>query len=133
MKKQLFVAGMIGVALTFGLVLAGCASSPEYGFSPDELRANNQAKIVFLTGAYVGFDDEDGAMGKVNGIAIPKGEYVFHLDVDRTVNECMFIVNTSNRGIVGSKNVCVKASIDYRFTAGESYILQIHQQPRPEG
>jgi hypothetical protein len=60
-------------------------------------------------------------------ILISKKERDFLINVSSTVNEVMLIVDNDDRGLIGKANKCVKAVISYRFEAGRTYLLEIHQ------
>jgi hypothetical protein len=123
-----FERTMFIIAIVCGPALfSGCASSSDY-INSENLIANNQAKILLSTGNTVSFDDEDGIIGKINGeIIVHKGETYILFPVNKAVNEFMFIVQSQDRGLIGTANKCAKAIIDYQFTAGETYLFQIHQ------
>ncbi|MDR1900767.1 MAG: DUF4339 domain-containing protein [Treponema sp.] len=123
-KNKVFILGTF-VLLT--ALFSGCSSSPYRTYDTSSLINENRALILLTGGEGVGFDDEDGIVGKINGEIFGKGESDFLINVSSTVNEVMFIVDNYDRGLIGRANKCVKAIISYQFEAGKTYLLAIHQ------
>jgi hypothetical protein len=112
------------------VLLSGCASSSTGIYRTYEQKSlldNSNAALLLAQGLNVGFRSEDGIFAKINGKVLREGTIDFLIDVDNTSTEVICIVKVGNRGLIGLNKKAVKATIEYKFEAGKTYVLEIHE------